>query len=250
MYSSSKNAWMTRDIFIQWLFLVNERIKMEKRKILIILDNASCHENKSLSNIELLFLPKNTTPILQPLDNGIIKAFKDNYSKALIEFICCIDEEDFYCDLLKKINLRQSLIIVSKSWQNVSSEIITNCWDNTFGNEIFVVSDNLTDDVIEQVVDEVLENTESSDNEEIFYSGMQNKQTTVKEVVAKVNELEESVLDIAPILLNDFYCFRQNLFIFGTLSVPTSNGKRERTSLRLREVMQRSGQLSIKTNSH
>jgi len=57
-------------------------MKKENRKILLLLDNAPVHNtDKVFSNIELYYLPLNSTSKIQPLDQGIIKAFKAHYTK-------------------------------------------------------------------------------------------------------------------------------------------------------------------------
>lgn len=56
----------------------------ENRKIIMFLDNAASHPNDEYSNIKLAFLPPNTTSVLQPLDAGIIQAFKLSYRKLLL----------------------------------------------------------------------------------------------------------------------------------------------------------------------
>ena len=61
---------MTWEIFNEWLVDFNKDMKKKKRKILLILDNVSSHKPIKMSNIELMFLPKNTTSIAQPLDLG------------------------------------------------------------------------------------------------------------------------------------------------------------------------------------
>ena len=55
MYTNSKNAWMTNDIFKVWLYDLNEKMLLQNRKILLILDNAPCHNVNSFSSIEIMF---------------------------------------------------------------------------------------------------------------------------------------------------------------------------------------------------
>ena len=71
-YRFNKKAWMTTAIFEEWLQSVNNRMKRERRKILMFLDNAPSHPNKDRSNVKLLFLPPNLSSLIQPLDQGII----------------------------------------------------------------------------------------------------------------------------------------------------------------------------------
>ena len=69
-YDSNKSAWMTSSIFASWLLKWDKDLRQRKRKILLLLDNCSAHnlENVELSNIEVQFMPPNTTSVLQPMD--------------------------------------------------------------------------------------------------------------------------------------------------------------------------------------
>lgn len=54
-------------------------MKWQNRTILLLADNAPTHlldETIQLSNVNVHFLPPNTTAHLQPLDAGIINSFK------------------------------------------------------------------------------------------------------------------------------------------------------------------------------
>ena len=67
-YYHNRKAWMTGDIWKQWLNKLNNKLKIQDRKILLFVDNCAAHPHISLSNIKLAFLPPNTTSKLQPLD--------------------------------------------------------------------------------------------------------------------------------------------------------------------------------------
>lgn len=42
-YRANKSAWMTQDIFNEWLIKVDGKMKREKRKVLLLIDNCSAH---------------------------------------------------------------------------------------------------------------------------------------------------------------------------------------------------------------
>ena len=72
-YFANRNAWMTAAIFTEWLSGWNDELVASGREVLLFIDNCSAHpSNCNFSNINLQFLPPNTTSILQPLDMGII----------------------------------------------------------------------------------------------------------------------------------------------------------------------------------
>ncbi len=54
-YFSNKKAWMTGDIFRQWLHHVNNRMIYQQRKILMFVDNCSAHPDVQLSHVKLVF---------------------------------------------------------------------------------------------------------------------------------------------------------------------------------------------------
>ena len=76
---SNKKGWMTSKIFKEWLIKINNKFKFENRKVAMILDNCPSHIDNNMSNVKLFFLPAMTTSLIQPLDCGIIKIFKDFY---------------------------------------------------------------------------------------------------------------------------------------------------------------------------
>lgn len=56
-------------------------------KVLILVDNKASHPpelSRINENIKAVFLPPNTTSILQLIDQGVISAFKANYLKDML----------------------------------------------------------------------------------------------------------------------------------------------------------------------
>ena len=73
----------------------DSELKGHNRKIILITDNCSAHPNinEHLVNIKLVFLPTNTTRVLQPMNARHIQNFKVNYRKLLIiDLFRCIDQ--------------------------------------------------------------------------------------------------------------------------------------------------------------
>ncbi|CAI6357775.1 unnamed protein product [Macrosiphum euphorbiae] len=84
-YRSNKKAWMTSSLFSEWLLNFDRKMKLENRKVLLFIDNCTAHNHDiELSSIKVHFLPPNTTPILQPMDQGVIQNFKMFYRKEII----------------------------------------------------------------------------------------------------------------------------------------------------------------------
>ncbi|XP_029655427.1 tigger transposable element-derived protein 6-like [Octopus sinensis] len=164
LYAASKNSWMTSDIFGKWLWKVNQDMINEKRKIVLILDNASCHRNTEYSNVYLLFLPKNTTALIQPLDMGIIKSFKSLYFNKLIDFTLIFEKEQLSDLNLNNVNLRQVITVVGEAWKMMSETTIINCWQKINENRS-KISDNVQLD--EELIDDVISDVISMDSTDI-----------------------------------------------------------------------------------
>ncbi len=78
-YKSNSLVWMTSDLFNGWFSDLNGKCIKENTKIFLLMDNCPAHKiQKTFTNIEIEFFPKNATGVIQPLDMGIIKAFKSH----------------------------------------------------------------------------------------------------------------------------------------------------------------------------
>ena len=126
---------MTSQLFESYLRDLNKKV-MEKRQILLIVDNASCHNSGmevELSHVKVKFLPPNTTSIMQPLDMGVmIEAFKAHYRQLMNRLIITeLDKLDKTANatcLAKKITLLQGIEFAVEAWNEISETTIQNCW--------------------------------------------------------------------------------------------------------------------------
>ena len=69
---------MMSDVILAVLQRFSRELLFEQRKVILFLDNATGHSESmvdSFSQIKIIFLLKNTTLWLQPLDAGIIQNF-------------------------------------------------------------------------------------------------------------------------------------------------------------------------------
>lgn len=84
-YENNTKSWMTSHIFEKWLRNWDADLKSRGNKILLLVDNCPAHPVvPNLKCIKLVFLPPNVTSILQPMDQGVIKALKTQYRKLQV----------------------------------------------------------------------------------------------------------------------------------------------------------------------
>ena len=129
-YRWNSKGWMTNDLFSAWLQTLNEKMKKEKRNILLFVDNAPSHKKMELSNISLRFLPPKTTSMLQPLDQGIIQAFKLQYRKQQYRHIVMEMErtEKNGPEIMGSVNILQAIMWADQAWKAVTPMTITKCF--------------------------------------------------------------------------------------------------------------------------
>ncbi|XP_069105391.1 tigger transposable element-derived protein 4-like [Argopecten irradians] len=130
-YYFNSKAWMTSAIFEDFLKKLNRKMKAQKRKILLFIDNAPSHPSIDLSNVEVKFLPPNTTSLTQPMDQGIIQATKLKFRKRqMVHMVKEVDKCSTICgsDILKKITILDAILWFSNSWNEVESQTIVKCF--------------------------------------------------------------------------------------------------------------------------
>lgn len=129
-YYSNRNAWMTTVIWNSILTDFNKNLQKENKKIVLIVDNASCHKTHlTFSNIDVEFLPPNTTSIIQPLDQGIIHSFKAEYRKVLIKKqLLALEKAIGVTNFLKSISILDALSYSKHALNSIKPQTIENCF--------------------------------------------------------------------------------------------------------------------------
>ncbi|XP_055812080.1 CENP-B homolog protein 2-like [Solanum dulcamara] len=127
MYRSNKKVGMTGLLFQEYIGWFDKR--MNGRKILLIVDNCPAHPKivEGLRNVELFFLPPNTTSKIQSCDAGIIRAFKAHYRRRL--YFSILQGLGVEAPNTKKINILNAINFANLAWNFDVKEItITNCF--------------------------------------------------------------------------------------------------------------------------
>ncbi|XP_063244145.1 tigger transposable element-derived protein 6-like [Bacillus rossius redtenbacheri] len=125
-YDFNKKAWMTSTVFMRWLRGFDAKMGAANRKVVLFVDNCPAHPAvDNLRNIELVFLPKNTTSVLQPLDQGIIQQVKLKFREMLVRSM--VLKMEIGKDV-KKWDVFRGIEAIVASWRAVQPTIIANCF--------------------------------------------------------------------------------------------------------------------------
>jgi hypothetical protein len=143
-YYNNSTSWMTSNIFTEMIQILDKKFRLNNRKVIMILDNCSSHPNLKLTNIELLFLPPNTTAKLQPLDAGLIRSFKQRYRNQLLNYIIeCLESENDCKKVLKKFNLLKAIHFMDSSIKSIPNSVFVNCFRSCgidFGSDVETIA--------------------------------------------------------------------------------------------------------------
>jgi hypothetical protein len=85
-YCHNKTAWMTCEIFQEFLVSLDRRMASKSRKILLFVDHCPAHQKgvRNCKNVQEEIFPANTTSVLQPVDPGVIKALKQKFCRSFV----------------------------------------------------------------------------------------------------------------------------------------------------------------------
>ena len=97
------------------------------------MENASVHriddsQIKRLKATQIAFFPANTTSQLQPMDAGIIQAFKLYYRQSLHSHIMHKVKADITCNPLKDVTIALAIVWVFRAWCKVNPRTISKCF--------------------------------------------------------------------------------------------------------------------------
>ncbi|XP_063302179.1 tigger transposable element-derived protein 1-like [Pelobates fuscus] len=147
LWQSNPKAWVTRLLFVKWVnaffgpavkkYLVDYNLPL---KAMLLMDNAPAHppglEEDLLEDfnfIKVMFLPPNTTPLLQPMDQQVISNFKKLYTREF--FRRCFEMTDRSSLTLHEFwrehfDIVSCLQIITIAWAGVSQTKVNSAWRN------------------------------------------------------------------------------------------------------------------------
>ena len=134
IWRSNQKAWMTTQIFIEFIRWFD--LRMTGRKVALLMDNFSAHQvavadilasKTPLKNTLIIWLPTNSTSRYQPLDQGIIHSWKANWKRYWIKYI--LFEFEANRNPITTMNVLKAIRWGVRSWEyDVSQCTIQNCF--------------------------------------------------------------------------------------------------------------------------
>ncbi|XP_046141564.1 jerky protein homolog-like [Osmia bicornis bicornis] len=144
IFKSQKNAWMDRTLFTDWFenyfkpaAKQHQQDKGLNGKIILLVDNCEAHKIPSeignKDGFQIIYLPPNTTSILQPMDQGVIEKTKRSFRHYMLRRVLTYEGgvQEFY----KEYTIKDCIEIVHSSWQDVTESNIRNSWNQLFQRE-------------------------------------------------------------------------------------------------------------------
>ena len=108
-------------------------------KALLLLDNAPSHppveELSSHDNlIQVMYMPPNVTPLIQPMDQNVIRLTKLHYRSMFLTMVVAKKSKDMN-DIIKQYNLSDAIFNLSRAWNKLDPAIIKKCWENILASQ-------------------------------------------------------------------------------------------------------------------
>ena len=78
-----------------------------------------------------MFLPPNTTSIIQPMDQGILEALKSHYKKRLLRHLILENESSSLPvpEILKALTIKDAVYWSAQAWEEVTSISLARGWN-------------------------------------------------------------------------------------------------------------------------
>lgn len=185
IWEFNKKSWITREIFQNWFttyFCPSVKryceIKKIEPKALLLMDNAPSHppnlaDLNTCIPVEVVFLPPNTTSLIQPMDQGVISNFKAYYLRRTFQQLndkTDGENKESIVQFWKKFNIMDAIGNIDIAWQEVTEKCMNGVWKKIWPE---VSQDSQREEpIVDQIVNLMnsagLEDIEEHDVEELL----------------------------------------------------------------------------------
>ncbi|XP_032090728.1 tigger transposable element-derived protein 1-like isoform X2 [Thamnophis elegans] len=140
-YQSDQKAWMTQVFFEDWFvncFIPQVQEYCFQNRIpfrIILLLNSTLGYPPHLDNVHLdvkvVYLPKNTSPFLQPMDQGAVSTFKACYLRATLATAIATTEDSGVTlrEFWKAYDINHCIENIATAWKDVSLKCMQGIWE-------------------------------------------------------------------------------------------------------------------------
>ncbi|XP_056406900.1 tigger transposable element-derived protein 1-like [Hyla sarda] len=168
----NKKAWVTGHVFYEWateVFCPLVMSYLERNqlplKALLLVDSAPGHDPalaESLAQfgfITVKFLPPNTTPLLQPMDQEVISTFKKLYTKKMFAECSEATEADKNLTLKEfwktQFTILDGVRLIVSAWNDVPTRVLNSAWKPMWPSVVCDADDSVAqgDDIEQEIVD-------------------------------------------------------------------------------------------------
>ncbi|NWX15724.1 TIGD4 protein, partial [Aegotheles bennettii] len=123
-YEANDMAWMTSEMFEQWMHKLDDRFQAQQRQVVILVDSLPAHTDvKNLKSVKLVFSPPDSSCIATK--QGAVRSLKVKYRRCLIKrFVDCIEgNKEFMLTLLDAIEM------LHLCWRKVTPETMVKSYN-------------------------------------------------------------------------------------------------------------------------
>uniref|UniRef100_A0A3Q3GU97 DDE-1 domain-containing protein n=1 Tax=Kryptolebias marmoratus TaxID=37003 RepID=A0A3Q3GU97_KRYMA len=141
VWNTNPKAWVTLALYQDWFyhhFIPEvERYCQDKNipfHILLLLDNAPGHPpflDDFHPNVKVVFMPPNTTSLLQPMDQGVIGTFKKYYLHHTFHQALKATEGESgmsLCNFWKSFTIYDAIKNIDASWRELTNSTMNGVW--------------------------------------------------------------------------------------------------------------------------
>ena len=154
-YHNNRSSWFTQEIVTEWFHKsfdpavrqhqANYGVVPDEVKAVLLLDNAPAHPATTKlcskdGRIKAMFLPPNTTSLIQPMDQGVIESTKRHYRNFYLQQCLVVMEdgmdEEGYDDTrgkktlqnFKDYTIKDAIYNWAGAWKKVPVATLRNAW--------------------------------------------------------------------------------------------------------------------------